>query len=173
MENLEPELGPKLKKLKQMQHESNVPQGYFEQMEAKVFERLEAEGALRSKPAKLSHVQGGRYKWLMAASLVLVCTVGGWFAYQNFQPATPALATADISPEDAQYFIQKHLDAFEADELIADVSVLPDPLEDLEDSRLRQIPEPQKKPEPKSLTPTELEMDLLDELTDEDLEDLL
>jgi hypothetical protein len=172
MENLNQELenlgSEKLKKLKPQVLQGAAPEGYFEQLNAQVFEKLRAEGAVTQTQERptLTATRGGKWRQMAAAAAIVVLGAVTWF-WLKPEPQSAMAAQVEISPEDAEAYLLATIDQVETDEFALEADALPNPLQE---SIL-------KKPEPKAAQnttePTDIELNLLDELTDEDLEDLL
>jgi hypothetical protein len=176
MENLDEELkdiGPKLKSLRPHLAKPKLPADYFETLEGKVFDRLKAEGLAPNtqKHIPLEAKRGGNWKWLAAASLLIGIGMASIWMYKQYKPDTQTqMAQIEISAEEAENYIHEHIETFSPEELAADAQHLPNPLQS--DERLRQISPNPSAPSTHS-EPSQLELDLLEELSDQDLEDLL
>jgi hypothetical protein len=172
MEDLNKELenAPKLSQLQGKFGNPDAPDGYFENLEGSVFERIKQNGDLRApSQMPLTARKGGRWRWMIAAAALAGIALSGWWLYQNQKAAAPMAAVHELSADDAEAYVLENLDSYEPTELVADMTELPTLMEE------ENVSEPKAQPAEKgtSTQPTELEPDLLDELTDEDLEKLL
>jgi hypothetical protein len=173
-QELEQELehAKQLRKLKSMVQPPAPPEGYFAQLEAEMMQMAKAEqlATKASMPAFAAQKGGKWQKMAIAASFLLAVSLAGLWYMQRQEQDTYALATHDLSADDAEAYLSENLEQYELTELIADAT-------ELLPCGLEPMPKPQNQNDPKaahqaeSLSPTESEM--LEDLTDEDLEDLL
>lgn len=173
MENLKQELdqlgAPNLSKLKAQLEKPQLPDGYFDTLHDRVFDRLRAEGirATEPPPARLSMSYGDRWRKWAAAAVFVGLTATTWWYLQMPAPQPAVMATTDISTEDAEAYLLATLDVLETEELAVQEVDLPNPLQE------QVIRKTESKATQTHITPTKTELDLLEDLTDEDLEDLL
>lgn len=172
---LNDELPPFLKDLKEKGDGFNVPEGYFEELEDAVFDRLNAVGDLGKpvyKPVKTRRlfplfIRPG-VSLALAAALALILTAV-WFVRQ---PTTPvqenAFASTDLTEDDIETYVLENLHEFEPEQL---ASLTPDVPEE-EPELPAATPDKKSKSAIDELHPDDLEK-VLDEMTDEELEDIL
>jgi hypothetical protein len=172
MNPLENELSdaPNLGRIKAQVEQPKPPTAYFEEMEAKVFLRL-AEERVHTQPTKMVVNKGSnKVVWFAAAALgVTIMALGGWF-WATQTTHTIALAPLEVTEEDAEIYLMANLEhynlheLFPADEVEAQ-SETPQPTELLSKDN--------EQDEPMPATPNAIELDLLNHLSDEELELLL
>ena len=172
-------LNDELRDLSPMLHEQlqrrsddgmKIPEGYFDGLEDRVFQRLEQEGALRS-PAPMRVWFSRRTLLTAAASVALLFAVGSWWMLR--QPAEPAFSVTEkpeLTAEEVETYVLQNINEFEAEQL-ADLASndLPvaRPQENTTLSRSRD-----QRPAVPDLSEEELESILLD-MSDEELENIL
>jgi hypothetical protein len=165
---MEEEFGPRMRELKSQGDGMKVPSGYFEQLDDAVFARLDASGERRMPPPEA--VSGWR-TWLnprtltaAAASVALVAGALWWL--RPIQPDAPLATTEvlELSPDMARAYVEENIMEFDEDLLAAHIEKVIDDL----------APSTPSSPKSKTPPPPKDELDeILDELTDEELEDLL
>jgi hypothetical protein len=176
MDNLyNDELSPLLRDLKQRGDGLQVPEGYFDQLDDAVFARLDASG--ERLPAADRAPRGWKV-WVnvrtvtaAAATLALLLTAGWWL----WQP-TPTNSLATNSPEDealelaaAEAYLNEHLMEFDAELLAQNL-----PGEEEHDAAEQPATTPTApKTAPHKKTPEDELDEIIDQLSDEELEDLL
>ena len=183
MENLDDELKDfsLLRDLKRQGDGFHTPENYFDHLDDQIFGHLEAMGARR--PTELQAKRGGQ--WLrkrmqprlltaLAAGLAVIAVAVWFFKPQPTlnQPTLAQVNVPDLSEEDIETYVLENVHEFDTEQLAS----LP-PVETVE-----QIPEPTTiKPNPHrtkrqqaldNLHPEDLD-NLLNDLSDEDLEKLL
>ncbi len=182
MENIEDELreiSPLLRDLKRQGDGLRTPEGYFDDLDARVMARIDALGARR-----LAVIKGGqwfrrllqpRMLTAIAAGLALIA-VAIWFVKPQTisdQPAAIAQVNMpDLSEEDIETYVLENVHEFEPDQLAA----LP-PVESADPGPETAPPNPAQHRSKRqqtldNLQPEDLD-NLLNELSDEELEQLL
>lgn len=149
-----------------------VPNGYFDDLEDRVFQRLEQEGALRSPAPSPMRVWFSRRTLLTAAaSVALLLAVGTWWMLR--QPEEQSLALTEkpeLSPEEVESYVLQNIHEFEAEQLATLAS------NDLPSAKPQGNTNQPNRRETRPTTPEfseeELESILLD-MSDEELENLL
>jgi hypothetical protein len=171
MEELNKELenAPKLSNLQGKIEEPKIPEGYFDDLEQNVFARIKAEGELRVAPP-LTTKHGGRWRWFAAAAMITGIGLSGWWLYKAQLPTQQMASTADLSTEDAEAYVYENLDSYEPTDLVTDAQDLPNLMHE---EVLTPKPQSTQSKQHETASPSDAELDLLDELTDEDLENLL
>ncbi len=162
-------LSPLLSSLKEKNDPHRLPDGYFDQLESSVFQRLEAEGLRVSVP----ETKSGWSVWLSparlaaAAAAVAVLITAVWWLRPTDTPALTQTDTLEeITPEMAEAYIQENILDFEEDLLTANL--------DNGESNTSEELLPEPKPKNSKKPPVEDDLDqILDDLTEEELEDLL
>jgi hypothetical protein len=159
-------LSPLLREMRQKGDGFRVPEGYFEAVEESVFGRINAAGA-RRKPV-LESKRGGLFGRIFhskiivraaAAVLVLVLAATWLFKTKHRQSSTfPVVAAQDLTEEEIEAYVLENIHEFEAEQLAA--------LPAVEHTAPHTEPLPAPKPQAK-------EPDLLDSLSEEELEILL
>jgi len=170
------ELSPFLRNLKDKNGGFKVPEGYFDKLEDSVFQKINEQGA-RKKP--LYATRGGLFHRLIhsrttyaaAAAAIALMLAAWWF----LRPATPALymAQTDLTEEELQIYIAENVLEFEIDQL-----AMLQPEERAVDSP--DIPETmptdsqkQHRVSPAKLFHPEDVKDLLNDMSEEELEEIL
>ncbi len=167
------DLSPWLSDLKSKGDPQRVPEGYFDQLESSVFQRLEQEG-LRVELAPERSIWSVWFTpaRLTAAAAAITLLIGAiwWMQPQkqnNIMVQIPTTTEEEFTPEMAEDYIQSNIFDFE-EELLAD---------ELADDATEDNIAPDHKPKEKRRNKLPKEMDELDDilndLTDEELEDLL
>jgi hypothetical protein len=175
-EELHDELPQRLRDLKTRGEGMKVPSGYFDGLEASVFERLEAQGLRQPAEAAPSGWRvwtRQRTIWMTAAASVAI-VVAGWWWWPSGTPTLggDAVAVVDdmtLTTEMAEAYIADNIMDFESELLAAHI-------EDEADDEPSTAPSNsiKQKEKTKKTTPVKDDLDeLLDELTEEELEDLL
>lgn len=176
-------LSPKLRDLKQTPDGLKLPEGYFDTLENRVLTQLEAQGERRISTESASTNWGIRVnrRYWAAAAAVAVLAVAIWqFAGPN--PDNP-LADASQTVADASHgdvvveslseeeiYLEEHILDFEP-ELLAEID--DESLENAIIESTRQQPAASN-PKKHKASKVDDELDqLLEELTDEELEDIL
>jgi hypothetical protein len=152
-----------------------IPEGYFDAMESSVFARLEASGG-RTKPVLTVTKRPGMFAAFIrpkaamayAAALALILT-SVWFVRQNIVVEGQAqVASVVLTEEDLEFYLLENASEFEPKQL-ASLSVT-------EKTTWDETPANEatkgKAPVPQEIQPDDLD-DILDEMTDEELEAIL
>jgi hypothetical protein len=174
-ENLDDELkllSPFLHAQKKQNEGFQVPKDYFDTLEDSVFKQIDATGGRRiqsEQPAASSwSVRLFRPRILMAAAAVLTLLFAAiWF----FKPAAPTSSLApyahvEPSEEELERYLFDNIHEFEARQLAS----IPNEIAEVsEEHESTGTPSSSNKPE---LRPEDVES-LLDDMSDEELEDLL
>lgn len=168
------ELSPWLHAQKNQADGFQTPTGYFEQLQEQVFEKLDADGG-RRKPGSLSSsgrlrsLFGGLYQARLgiAVAAALTLVLGAWWFFRP-APEAAAVASVELSAEDAEAYLLENLLEFDAEQLAmqlpGDEAVDPEALP-AEGQNPKTAP-------PNDAVPEELEQ-LLNDMSDEELEELL
>lgn len=172
-EILPDDLPPFLQDLKRKGDGLQVPEGYFDDMEAAVFARLRSAGDLDrpaltvvKKPGLFVQFLRPRAAMAYAAALALVLAAV-WFVRQSVTSVPEApLATLELSEDDIEAYVLENVHEFEPEQL-ASLSK-----EDLPEITTEN-PTPSAQPQAvEELHPDDLDQ-ILDEMTDEELEEIL
>ncbi len=164
------EIAPKLAELQGQASGLRVPDGYFAQLENSIFQKIDAEGFRREAAPRpvLSWQPGGlfhrftKFQLGVAAAASLMLAVASWWVLRPAPAAEmPAqFAQVEISEEDAEAYVFQNLQDFEPTQLAPEnPDELPSPLSD----------SPVK---PEDLNSNDVQH-LLDEMTDDELQELL
>ena len=149
-----------------------VPEGYFDSLEDRVFQRLEQEGVLRSPaPAPMRVWFSRRTLAAAAASAALLLAAGTWWMLH--QPGEQTFATTEkteISAEDVEAYVLQNIHDFEAEQLA--VLAPSDMPSTAHQNGNAQPGKRDTRTAPPELSEEELENILL-EMSDEELENLL
>jgi hypothetical protein len=102
------ELNGYLKAEKTKKNPFNLPDGYFDQLEEAVFEKINAGGLRKPAPVPvLSARKGGRwsrrYLWATAACISLL--LAAWFLMRPVGPFSDAMAQSELSQEEAEAWL--------------------------------------------------------------------
>jgi hypothetical protein len=167
------ELSPRLADLQSRGDGQTVPPGYFDQLEGRIFQRIEDSGDRRTaQPAKLPSARIITMRWMTAVAASLSLVLGAWwFLKPSPQPVVPgnyADLAATLTAEDAEAYIMNNLLEFETITLVSYVIV-----EEPEDHTDTPAPETKTRSGQIDLLSTD-ELDLLlREMSDEELEAIL
>ncbi len=176
-ENLDDELKnlpPFLKDLKAKGDGFNVPEGYFEEMEEAVFARLKASGDLGRSTMKVVKRPGmfpifirPRTATALAAALALILAAV-WFFRQPGAIEPLPLVSTELTEDDIETYVLENLHEFDPAQLAA---LTPDetaePAEQFTPGTTKK-----KSSASEELQPDDLDK-ILDEMTDEELEQIL
>jgi hypothetical protein len=169
-EELEKELPPALRDLKARGDGMQKPPGYFDSLEDKVLQRLDAAGARRPQAPEVGWRVWVRPQRLAAMAASVAVVVGAfWWLQTPMQPEQAAVATMEepISSEMAALYIEENILDFEPELLASNDEVAPTTTESVEPAKPKSNT---KKATPK---PKDDLDEVLDELTEEELESLL
>ena len=112
-------ISPWLRDMKRPDDGFQIPEGYFETLEDRVFARIEAEG-LRQTPA-MQALRGGRW-WqqprVMLAAAAVFCAVLAAVWLLRPQPQAVA-AAADLSAEEMEDYVLENVHDFDVEQLAA------------------------------------------------------
>ena len=161
-------LSPLLSDLKGKKDPHLVPDDYFKQLESSVFARLEAEGLrVEVAPAPWQVWLSPMRLSAVAAAIALLVAAVWWFRPQADAPAVAdTFDTETFTPEMAEEYVQDNILDFEEDLLTSN-------LEDLEiETEDTPIHTPQNKLKKTPVSEDDLDR-ILDDLTEDELEDLL
>lgn len=168
------EHAPFLKNLKQKGAGYKVPEGYFEGLEDSVFARLEASGDAGRPKVKVVKrpflfVSFIRPKAAMAYAAAMALVLAAvWFIRQpeTLEPLT--YVSVELTEDDLEFYVLENLNEFEPEQLVALTPEIPD--------QTNEETTPGK-PGKNTGNPIELHPDdldkILDEMTDEELEQIL
>jgi hypothetical protein len=172
-ENMEDELkkiAPDLFKQRQQGDGLQVPEGYFEGLEDRVFARIEAAKLRRPTPMKIQKSRAKRFslpRIYMAAAAALVLVLSAIWFFQPGPTTSAPVAAVELSEEEIENYVLENVQDFEAEQLV----VLPDEAEN--DMLAPTELTPSKSADPlDNLRPEDVE-DILNDMTDEELEDIL
>lgn len=174
-DKLNEELPQFLQDLKAKGDGLQVPDGYFEEMEDAVFARLRASGDLDrpkmqvvKRPGLFAAYIRPRTAMALAAALALILTAV-WFVRQSASVAqeTP-LASAELTEEDIESYVLDNLHEFDAEQLASlTKEEIMEPVEETTPTTPKQ-----NSSRPEEIHPDDLDQ-ILDEMTDEELEQIL
>lgn len=151
-----------------------VPESYFDGLEEAVFKRLEAGGEMRRPTVKavkrpLLFPLSIRPRTAMAIAAGLAIMLAAiWFIQRPADVAPQTFASADLTEEDLENYLFDNIHEFDPEQLatLAGEESHETPAETTDDA-------PQKnKPAATDIHPDDLEQ-ILDEMTDEELEQIL
>jgi len=174
-EFLEKDMPPFLKALKGKDDGLNVPDGYFEDMEDAVFARLKAAGDL-NRPVLQVKKRSGLFSLfirpkaaLAYAAALAMMLAAVWFIRQStYTLPEQMLASTELTEDDLESYLLENLEEFDPHQL-ASLSVA-EPAEPLEEGASGTSRK--NRPSPSEIHPDDLD-DILDEMTDEELEQIL
>lgn len=174
-DKLKEELPQFLQDLKAKGDGLHVPEGYFEEMEDAVFARLRASGDLDrpkmqvvKRPGLFAAYIRPRTAMALAAALALVLAAV-WFVRQSASVTqeTP-LASTELTEEDIEAYVLDNLHEFDAEQL---ASLTKEEIIEPIEETTPNTPKP-KNSNPEEIHPDDLD-EILDEMTDEELEQIL
>lgn len=173
--NLEEDLPPFLRDLKEKKDGFKVPEGYFEDMEQSVFARLKASGDLdqpklkvTKRPKMYAAFIRPQAALAYAAVLALVLTAIWFFRPPSPAVQAPVLATVELTEDELESYLLENAQEFEPEQL---ASLNPTEMEAVEEDTPSETPN-QKRPAAEDIHPDDLDH-ILDEMTDEELEQIL
>lgn len=174
-EILEQELPPILIELKAKGDGLRVPDDYFDDLETAVFARLESTGALRrpvikaeKRPSLFSVSIKPRAAMALAATLALVLAAVWFFRQDSVVVSQPSVASAELTEEDLESYLIDNVQEFDPEQL-----ALLTPEEPTETTEENTPGTPKKNSRSSSeIRPDDLDK-ILDEMTDEELEQIL
>ncbi|MCC7507286.1 MAG: hypothetical protein IT259_18415 [Saprospiraceae bacterium] len=179
------ELSPFLHDLRSKEDGFHLPENYFDGLEEQVFQQIDALGA-RRKPVRTTTARTGFWNslaWLwqprvaIAFSILLVAAFAVWWMWQPkpsvIETNIPLASQIELTPEELEAYVMENVNDFEPEQL-ALLAIAED-----ENSEPPKTPAPKtntstrnEKSGPDDLSPEELEL-LLDDLTDEEIEQML
>lgn len=172
--NLDDDLPQFLKDLKEKGDGFKVPEGYFEDMEHSVFNRLESSGgSVRpiiktvKRPGLFPLTIRSRTATALAAALALILAAF-WFICQPQAIQPLPLASTELTEDDLETYVLENVHDFDPEQLAA-----------LSPAEITELPQETEPATPKKngtpsdeIRPEDLEK-ILDEMTDEELEQIL
>lgn len=174
-EFLDKDIPPFLKVLKGKDDGLKVPEGYFEDMEDAVFARLKSAGDL-NHPVLPAKNRSGWYRLFIrpkaamayAAALAMMLAAVWFIRQSTYTVPETLLVSTELTEDDLESYLLENLEEFEPLQL-ASLSVV-EPAEPLEEG----TPDSSRKNNSTSseIHPDDLD-DILDEMTDEELEQIL
>jgi hypothetical protein len=165
------ELSPWLREQREKGDGFRLPDGYFEGLEARVFERIDA-GAAHHRPAlRVVKKNAGlairpRAALALAAALSLVLAAVWFFRSQPTEVLAP-IASVELTDEEIEAYVLSNVHDFEAQQLAS----LPTDESFEPDAPTEQSPRKARHPLD-DLKPEDVDA-LLNDMTEEELEDLL
>lgn len=173
-ELLDDELPPFLRETKEKGDGFKVPEAYFEELEDAVFKRLEAGGDMRRPIMKVSKRSGSfplfirpRTAMALAAGMALVLAAI-WFFNQPAAVPSQQMAAVELTEEDLESYLLDNVHEFDPEQLAA-----LNTNEIIETSSENNNDSPKKnQPAADDIHPDDLDH-ILDEMTDEELEQIL
>lgn len=170
------QLSPLLYELKKQGEVMYTPPDYFEGLEEKVYDKLEAEGGRIAPPTSPWKVWLSPLRLSVAAALTAIMVSVWGFLQPTVAPQAPMAATTPFTLEEdapvslnsevAASYIKDNILEFDEDALFAAYFE--------EDDDVENKPITTTKKNSKKITPSTEDLDeILDDLTDEELEDLL
>ena len=174
--HLEEDLPPFLRDLKEKEDGFKVPEGYFEDMEQSVFARLKASGDLDRPKLKVSKRPGMfasfiRPKAAMAyaAALAMILAAVWFFSVPEPVAQETPMASYELTEDDLEAYVLENVHEFDTEQL-ASLSV--EETEPLTEDEVTPTTPQKKRSTPETLHPDDLD-EILDEMTDEELEQIL
>ena len=163
------EISPWLRDMKRQDDGFRVPDDYFESLEARVFARIDGEGA-RREPV-MEAVRGGNWlrpKMMLAAAAIFVAILAAVWLLRPEPEVT--VASTELSEEDIESYVLANAHEFEPEQLASLQPDTPTQSSDMPESSTKM---PAKSAVPgNDITPEDME-GLLDDMSDEELESIL
>jgi len=170
-------LSPMLRQMKEKDDGMRMPPDYFEQLQAKMMQQLKDEQpAPAAKTAPFWAVKTNRFRMAAAAASVAILLTAGWWYMRPAETIAPIAAVTEpaqvdeddaaLTSEEAQLYIDENILEFDTEMLAAELDAAEMPVDPAEK-------QPLKKNLNQTQTPDEALDHVLDELTEEELEDLL
>lgn len=176
-ENLDDELkgiAPFLQSLKKQDDGRKVPPGYFDQFEASLFQKIAETGATRPGTALKTQPKGlkatftkPRLLMSVAAAITLLFSAFWFLKPQTAVEATQPIAM-ELSADEVEDYLLDNITDFDSEQLVSlsDADPLSAPKTTIDPSGTKQH-KPELDVKPEDMAP------LLDEMSDEELEQLL
>jgi hypothetical protein len=165
------ELPDLLGKIKGKPEGLRTPDQYFEQFNDRMMDRLNTEGEMANRLSRPSWRIWVNMKSISAAAAIAALVAAGWWWWQPQPMIAEAPITqvesVELTADVAAAYIQANIDDFDEELLLAMVEIE----EQIPADRTEPQPKPQKKPSAKTDS-DELDL-LLDDLTEEELEEML
>ena len=161
---------PWLYQQRQKEDGFKTPEGYFDTLEDRVFERIEAAGLQRQSGIKRSKRTAKRFSLpqvLMAVAAACALVLAAICFFSPPRTIQGSIASLELSDEDIESYVLENVQDFETEQLAA----LP-----AEDENEYQVPidkPPSKSPETFEDIKTEDLENILKDMTDEELEQIL
>lgn len=168
-------LSPSLRQMKEKDDGMRMPPDYFEQLQAKMMQQLKDEQpAPSAQIVPFWAVKTTRFRMAAAAASVAILLTAGWWYMRPAETIAPITAVAEpvqmddvaLTSEEAQLYIDENILEFDTEMLAAELDAAEMPVDPAEKQPLKNNPS-------KTQTPDETLDHVLDELTEEELEDLL
>ena len=161
---------PWLYEQRQQEDGFKIPEGYFDTVEDRVLSRLEAAGPRRQAPQRLMKKPAKRFTlpqiFMAVAAVFSIAIAAVWF----FKPITMVdqpLASVELSTDDIETYLLENVQDFEAEQL----ATLPD--EDENEYQLPAQKTPSTSTDPlEEISPEDVEH-ILNDMTEEELEEIL
>lgn len=164
------DLSPFLHDLRKREDGFQMPEGYLDNFETDLFAKLETSGQYTQpglqvvkKPANKT-----RNLWpLMAIAAAFALLFGAIWFFKAGPAGTqnPEMASVELSDEDIEAYLLENVQDFEAEQL----AMLPEVEQTVEPAAKQKTP---AKSNPDDLTPEDVKH-ILDDMTDEELEEIL
>ena len=173
--HLDDELPPFLQDLKEKGDGFKVPEGYFEDFEDAVFARLKASGDLGKpamkvvkRPTMFSVSIRPRTAMALAAALALILAAVWFFRQPTSGLENTQVASTELSEDDIESYLLENVHEFEPEQLAAlTTEEISEPIDDSTPDAPKQ-----KVRTSEEIHPDDLDQ-ILDEMTDEELEQIL
>jgi hypothetical protein len=164
------ELPDVLKKIKSSSEGLRTPDGYFEQFNDRMMDRLHQEGLMTDRTSGVRWRTWVNIKSMSAAAAVTALLVAGWWWWQQPTPSAVAplaqVEPVELTPDIAAEYIQANLEDFD-EELLAVIGEMDEDVSPAEPEPPNPAPKKSKKIESEELD------QLLDDLTEEEIEEML
>ncbi len=159
-------ISPWLRDMKRPDDGFNIPEGYFDTLEDRVFARIEAEG-LRQVPA-MQAVRWVQPRVLMAAAAVFCAVLAAVWLLRP-QPQAE-MVNVDLSVEDVENYVLENVHDFDENQL---ASIQPEGFSEMMEAPTAPTENPGKAPSAgDEFSPEDVEK-LLNDMSDEELESIL
>lgn len=165
------QLPPTLRDLKQRGEGRSTPDGYFDGLEAAIFQKIEAAGARRPAHAPLRRTIG---RWWMAAAAAMLLGLCVWRYWPTAQTTALPDATEIMAVEegDVERYLIENLEEFEPEQLAMlqeeHSATAPNTAKSADTTKNNK----KTKKKTSDITPDDLENAIM-EMTDQELEEIL
>jgi hypothetical protein len=112
------EHAPELYQLRKKDGGMRIPEDYFKDFEARIFEKLDQEGIRREAAKSTMFVRMFRSRYTLAAAAALALVIAAVWFFKPSHDAAPSLAQkVELLPEDATFYVLENTQDFDIEQL--------------------------------------------------------